>query len=263
MLNKILVLSRPLAVVDYETTGIDPKVDRVIQASVEIHYPEKDPILWKSYINPGIPIPNLHKHKVTEEHVKDAPPFSHHAPGLAKHLLGADFCGYNGDFDMDFTRAEMERAGVDFPWDNHIVDPYPIYKKFRGHTLTNCYLEYGGEDGNPLPPDTKIDEAHDAGFDVYMTVCSLRGQLLRNPNIPRTIKELAAFCKGDKLDRAARFIWVENDVVFNFGKWRGKRINDPNPQIRSYLKWISGDAGFKDDAREIAADALLGVFPEK
>lgn len=263
MLNKILILDRPLAILDFETTGLNPDIDRVIQAGITMHYPDKDPIEWNSLINPGIPITNSNKHKITDEMVKDKPTFSHHAAGLSKHLLTSDICGYNIPFDIGFLKAEMRRANTPFDWNNHIIDALQIYKIKRGHTLTNCYLEFGGENGEPLPPNTKVDEAHDAGFDVMMTQTSLRGQLLRFPNLPRTVKELADFCfphPENAVDKTGKFVWVGNEAAFNFGKWRGKLLKDPS--VRHYLRWLS-EADFPEDVKKIARDALDGHFPTK
>jgi len=261
MLNKILQLERPLAVLDCETTGINPKVDRIIQITVKIHYPEKDPIKWSTLVNPEIPILNK-QHGITDEMVQGFPSFKEHAEGLAKHLLAADIDGYNVQFDIDFITNEMTRAGIEFKWSNYIIDSLQIYKLKRGHTLSNCYLEFGGEDGEPLPKDTDLTKAHDAEFDVHMTECALRGQLLRYNNLPRTIPELSEFCfphPENAVDKTGKFVWVGLDAAFNFGKWRGRLLKDP--ACRSYLKWLSMADGFPDEVTEIAENALKGKFP--
>lgn len=262
MLNKILLLERPLAIFDCETTGLNPEVDRVIQIAVTIHYAEKDPISWVSFINPEMSIANHVHHGITDEHVKDAPPFRHHAVGLATHLLGSDLCGYNVNFDIGFVKAEMKRAGVQFDWKGHIIDPLLIYKIKRGHTLSNCFLEYGGEDGGPT--DTPFEDAHDAAADVKATEIVLRGQLLRHTNLPRTVRELSGFCfpkNENAIDETGKFVWAGDHAAFAFGKWRGKLLKDPS--VRGYLKWIADVGEFSEEVKGIANAALLGVFPEK
>jgi len=264
MLNKILQLERPLAILDCETTGLNAEVDRIVQIAVTIHYVDRDPIKWATLINPEVPILNHEHHGIKDEHVADAPTFSTHAAGLSKHLLGSDMGGYNVTFDINFVKAEMKRAGVEFDWKGHVIDPLQIYKVKRGHTLTNCYLEYGGENGEPLPPDTSVDDAHDAGFDVFMTERALMGQLLRHTNLPRTVKELAGFCfprNENAIDETGKFVWVDGEAAFNFGKWRGKLLRDR--QVRGYLNWIANVGEFSEEVKEIAQDALDGIFPEK
>jgi len=261
MLNKILKLERPLAILDCETSGLDPKVDRIIQLAITIHYQEKDPIAWSSLINPGIPILNR-QHGITDEHVRESPPFKEHAASLAKHLLAADIGGFNVTFDIDFITNEMIRAEVEFKWNNHIIDGLQIYRLKRGHNLGNAFIEYGGEDGNPLPADTDLTKAHDAGFDVEMTEKVLRGQLLRYPNLPRTIPELAGFCwpkLENAVDEKGKIIWAGNDMAINFGKHRGKLLKNLD---RYYMKWII-ENDFPEEIKIIMKSALDGVFIKK
>jgi DNA polymerase-3 subunit epsilon len=263
VLNKYLTLIRPLAVMDLETTGLNPEVDRVIQIGLTIHYPDRDPIAWASYVNPETPILNK-QHGISDADVADHPPFRDMAPRLVTHLIDVDIAGYNVTFDIGFMKAEMKRAGVDWPWNGHIIDALQIYKIKRGHTLTNAYLEFGGEDGNPLPPGSEFEGAHDAGKDVAATEIVLRGQLLRFSNLPRTVKELADFCfphPENAIDKTGKFIWVGGDAAFNFGKWRGKLLK--NPEVRGYLKWIATVGEFPEEVKNIAQDALDGNFPVK
>jgi len=263
MLNQILNLERPLAVLDLETTGLNPDIDRIVQIAITIHYPKKDPIAWSSLINPEIPIMNTGNHNITDAHVAEAPLFKIVAPALAPRMTDIDIAGYNVTFDINFLKAEMRRAGVTWGWNGHVIDALQIYRIKRGHTLSNAYIEFGGEDGSPLPPGSTFD-AHDAGNDVVATEIVLRGQLLRFSNLPRTVKELADFCFPhpiNSVDATGKFVWVGEDIGFNFGKWRGKLLKDP--QVRGYLHWIANVGDFSEEVKEIAQDALDGVFPEK
>jgi DNA polymerase-3 subunit epsilon len=261
MLNKILELTRPLTVFDFETTGLDPEVDRIIQIGMTKHYPDKDPISWSTLVDPEIPILNSDKHGITDEMVQGKPKMAEIAPKLAPQI-GIDLGGYNVAFDIRFARAEFKRCGVEWDVRGLIIDPIQIYKAKRGHTLSNAYIEYGGEDGNPLPPGTTLDGAHDAGIDVWATEVVIRGQLLRHKDIPRTIEALSAFCfprPENSVDQAGKLIWVKDDVVLTFGKWKGKRLQEVN---RGYLKWLS-ESDFPPDFKLIIIKALAGEFPRK
>ena len=54
---KNIVLERPLAVFDLETTGIDPKVDRIVEVSVLKLMPGGHHDHRTRRVNPGVPIP--------------------------------------------------------------------------------------------------------------------------------------------------------------------------------------------------------------
>jgi DNA polymerase-3 subunit epsilon len=265
MLNKILNLTRPLAILDCETTGLNPEVDRIFQLAVHFHYPielGREPREWSTLFNPEIPILNSEHHGFTDEDVKDAPVFKHFSNDLARYLLDSDVGGYNVAFDISFIKAEMKRAEVAFPWEGFIIDPLQIYKIQRGHTLTNAFLEYGGENGQPT--NIPFDNAHDAGADVKATEIVLRGQLLRHSNLPRTVGELSNFCfprNANAIDQTGKFVWLGEDAAFNFGKWRGKLLKDR--AVRGYLHWIANVGEFTPEVKEIAQDALDGIFPVK
>lgn len=257
MLNKILQLERALAVIDLETTGLNPEADRIVQIAVTIHYPNKDSKAWSSLINPEVPIMNTGNHAITDAMVADAPLFKVVAPALAPRILNVDLMGYNvKEFDLKFMRAEMKRAGVDWPWDGHIIDPLHIFKIRRGHNLENAYRTYVDPKG--------FKGAHDAAVDVAATEAVLIGQLTEYVDLPRTVKELSSFCfphPENAVDESGKIIWIGNDAAFNFGKWRGRLLKDP--EVRSYLYWIANKGEFSDEVKEIAQDALDGRFPTK
>lgn len=257
MLNKILQLTRPLVIFDLETTGLNPEVDRIVQIAVTIHYVEKDPIAWSSLVNPETPIMNTGNHQITDSMVADAPLFKIIAPALAPRLLNVDLMGYNiKDFDLKFLQVEMKRAEVDWPWNGFIIDPLHIFRIRRGHTLENAYRTYVDPKG--------FTGAHNARVDVAATEAVLIGQLTQYEDLPRTVKELSSFCfpiPENALDRGGKLVWVGNDIAFNFGKWRGRLLKDP--EVRSYLYWIAQKGDFSDEIKEIVQNVLDGDYPTK
>lgn len=265
-LAEILQLDRPLAVLDLETTGFDETKDRICQIGVTVHYPHRDPIKWASLVDPQCPITNgKESHGITDEDVRGKPTFRQIAPVLAPKILNVDIMGYNVEFDIKFLRAEMQRCGVNWPWSGHIVDAYRIYRKMMPHNLSNAYIEFGGENGTALPPGSRLEGAHDAGVDVTATEIVLRGQLLRWPNIPRTVRELAEFCfppVKDAIDKAGKFVWKGDEPCINFGKY-AKNGPCPMKQVgRDYWKFIC-DNDFPPDVKELAAAAMSGVYPQR
>jgi DNA polymerase-3 subunit epsilon len=260
-----LQLTRSLAVLDLETTGLNPEQDRIVQIGITMHYVHKDPVSWQSFVNPGRNIENSHFHGVSDSMVREAPTFLMIAPALAPRLLAVDIMGYNVEFDIGMLRAEMKRANVDWPWNGHIIDPYQIYRRRRPHSLSAAYEEYGGEEGNSLPEGTKLEGAHDAGIDVAAAEVVLRGQLLRYPDLPKTPEALEDYCfprKANALDKSGRLlIWHNGVACIAFGK---HARNGPKPLKdldRSYMEWIIAN-DFPEDVKGILQGVLMGVFPE-
>lgn len=253
MLNKILKLERPLGTLDLETTGLNPEKDRVVQIALTMHYPHRDSIAWQSLVNPEIPIVNTENHSITDEMVKDAPKFRDFAASLAPKISDIDICGYNVNFDIGFVKAEMKRAGVNWNWTGHIIDPLHIYKFRHGHTLSNAYRRYVDPNG--------FSGAHNAAVDVAATEAVLIGQLTEYEDLPRTVKELSAFCfphPENAVDQTGKFVWIDKEAAFNFGKWRGKLLRDP--QVRGYLSWMA-NGDFSEEVKEIVREALNGNYP--
>ena len=92
---KNITLDRPLAVLDLETTGIDPKLDRIVEVSVLKLLPGGDHDHRTRRVNPGVPIPPeaTAVHGITDDDVADCPTFRAIAPALSKYLDGCDLAG--------------------------------------------------------------------------------------------------------------------------------------------------------------------------
>lgn len=256
MLNNLLRLERSLFVLDLETTGLNPEVDRIIQIALTQVKPTGDAIAWTQLVNPLTPILNSKVHGITDDMVQSMPTWAQLAPPLGPKLLQADLAGHNVTFDVNFIRAEMKRAGVDWPWAGHLVDTLQVFRKKHPHTLSAAYKHYVDEKG--------FEGAHDAGNDVAATLAVLEAQLNAHQDLPRTVKDLSEFCfppVAGALDREGKFVRdAAGHVIMNFGGpkgHRGKRLKDVP---RDYLEWMLKGT-FQDDAKRIVEDALNGVYP--
>ena len=87
---KNIALERPLAVIDLETTGIDPKCDRIVEVSVLKLTPGGQTDHRTRRVNPGVPIPPeaTAVHGISDD-VADCPSFRAIAPKLARYLTAA------------------------------------------------------------------------------------------------------------------------------------------------------------------------------
>jgi len=227
-----------------------------------MHYPNRNPIEWCTLINPGIPITNVGSHHITDMDVADAPKFEDIAGEFATKVLNVDILAYNGQFDVDFLKAECNKARVTWDWKGRLIDPLQLYRKLVPHTLSNAYQRFVDPDGVPKREDGS-SEAHDAGFDTRMAWEVLVGQLLEFKEIPRTIPELVEFAERknpNAIDKTGKFIWNGDVPCINFGKHRGKPIKNVD---QSYFVWMINSGNFPDDVVIIAGEALKGNYPTK
>jgi DNA polymerase-3 subunit epsilon len=72
-----LILTRPLAFIDLETTGTNLAVDRIVEIAIVKILPDGSRQVKQKYLNPQIPIPKAcsDMHGITDEKVKDCPVF--------------------------------------------------------------------------------------------------------------------------------------------------------------------------------------------
>ena len=64
------------------------------------------------------------------------------------------------------------------------------------------------------------------------------------------------------IDSKGKFIWIDNEVVINFGQHRGKSLPDMVKNEPGFLNWML-TRDFLPDAKNIVSDALNGKFPQK
>jgi DNA polymerase-3 subunit epsilon len=257
-LNHLLNLKRPLLFFDLETTGIHKDVDRILQIGIIKIYPDGTVREWSTLVNPQIPISAEASsvHGITEDMVQDAPTFEQIVHTLKAGFTDTDVAGYNVvKFDMEFLKAEFNRVGVPFPTGHRFVDAFKIFQRQEPRNLTAAVKFFLNK---------ALDGAHDAMNDVRATVEVLEAQLLRYPDLPRSIEELHTLFfetpqSPHHVDVDGKFVWRNGDAVINFGKHRGKRL-DELPE--DYLSWIV-DKDFPDSVKDICRQALNGQFPKR
>lgn len=99
--------------IDLETTGLNPKVDRIIEIGAIKFVKGKTVDTFVSFVNPGKPIPpNISELTgITDEAVAAAPAFSEIMDGLLEFIGHLYLCGHQVEFDYNFLNAEIKRAG--------------------------------------------------------------------------------------------------------------------------------------------------------
>ena len=234
-----LDLKNPIVFFDLETTGINIASDRIVEISylkVDLNGNET---LRTIRVNPGMPIPPkaTEIHGISDEDVKDAPQFNEVAKTLAKDFEGCDLAGYNSvKFDIPLLAEEFLRSGVDIDLKRRkIVDVQVIFMKMEPRTLSAAYKFFVGKE---------LTNAHSAEADTMATYEVLQAQLDRYENLENDIGKLAEFSSHTRnVDFAGRIILNEEDVeVFNFGKYKGKPVQEVLAHDPGYYGWMmNGD----------------------
>ncbi|MFN4226963.1 MAG: exonuclease domain-containing protein [Candidatus Ratteibacteria bacterium] len=120
-----------LVVVDVETTGLNPEIDRICEISLlkikNDHLVEK----FTSFINPEVKIPHYISELtgISDIDVENAFEFKDIVKKIYNFIKGEILLCHNASFDISFLKKEFERSGCDFP-EVKIIDTYLIAKKF-------------------------------------------------------------------------------------------------------------------------------------
>ncbi|HIX22560.1 MAG TPA: 3'-5' exonuclease [Candidatus Parabacteroides faecavium] len=234
-----LNLKNPLVFFDLETTGIDIVKDRIIEISYVKVFPNGKEESKTMRINPGMPIPPASTaiHGITDDDVKDCPLFKNVAKQLAAQIEGCDLAGYNSNrFDIPLLAEEFLRAGVDIDLTRRkFIDVQTIFYKMEQRTLAAAYKFYCQK---------SLKNAHTAAADTMATYEVLKAQLDRYPELKNDVTFLSEFSSfTNNVDFAGRMVYNEkNQEVFNFGKYKGRLVEEVLKQEPAYYSWMmNGD----------------------
>jgi len=243
-----LKLHRPLAFFDLETTGVNVGYDRIVEICILKVHTDGRTEVRSNLVNPTIPIPPEATaiHNITDEDVKDKPTFSEIAHELNQFLANCDLAGYNSNkFDIPLLVEEFLRAEIDFDIKNRrFIDVMNIFHKMEPRNLSAAYRFYC---------NAELKNAHSAEADTLATYEILKAQLDKYENVSYTDKEgniykpvindvkaLHDFSYHNKnADLVGHIIFDENNrEIFNFGKYKGKSVEEIFIKEPSYYDWM-------------------------
>ena len=207
---------------------------------------------------------------IYDKDVANEPTFRAISKNFFIYLEDCDLGGYNiTKFDIPMLTREFSRAGLTFTTANRrIIDAYNIFCRMEPRNLSAAYKFFCGKD---------MKDAHSAEADTLATVEIFEGEIKRYSQMaredypediekwPETLDEFHTFCNQrmiDSIDPDGRFKWKNGEAVVAFGKNAGtslRRIAIDNPD---FLRWILR-SDFSVEVKNIASDALKGIFPEK
>ena len=253
-----LRLARPIVWLDLESTGLAPDRDRIVEVSIIKEFPDGrlERRSWR--INPGIPIPPeaTAVHHIRDQDVRDAPPFSSIAAELGEWFDGADVGGFGvARFDLLLLTAEFRRAGVPFdPGGRAVVDAQIVFHSKERRDLSAASMFYLGRE---------LVGAHQSQADVEAARAVLEAQMERYPELPREPRSLATALRIEVpvwVDSEGKLRWEKNEIVFTFGRHRGRTLRELARSQPDYLEWLMA-SDFAPDLKAIVAGALKGEFP--
>lgn len=172
------------AVVDLETTGVDPSTDRILQmAAIVIDGTGRVVDTFDTIVKPESPEQYVHGaehiHGISEAQVANGMPLRDALSRLRQISDGKFFTAHNAQFDIGFIHAESQRVGFEMTV-NTFVDTLQLARRTdtertRKHTLDALCAHYGIE----------RERAHEAKADATATA-ELLVHLMRDMNITST-----------------------------------------------------------------------------
>jgi len=229
-----LLLTRPLAFIDLETTGVNLAVDRIVEIAIVKISNDGTRQVKRKLINPLIPIPKTSSdiHGITDDMVKDAPTFKQVANEYKQFLENCDLAGYNSNrFDLPMLMEEFLRAGLEFNIsDKKLIDVQRIYHMLEPRTLSAALKFYC---------DKNLDNAHSAEADAAATLEILQAQVEKYKQLGSTVESILQFTGEEEIvDFARRFIMENGVEIFNFGKHKGRPVSDVLKSEPQYYDWM-------------------------
>jgi DNA polymerase-3 subunit epsilon len=259
-MSRNLKLTRPLAVLDLETTGTVPSLDRIVEIAIVKIYPDGRKTRYHERVNPGVPIPPeaTKVHGIGDKEVRNCPAFKNLAAKIGRFLEDCDLAGYNlVRFDLPLLRCEFARAGFEFWSDGRrIVDVCQIFHKKEPRDLPAALKFFCAQEHS---------QAHSALHDVRATWKVLEAQLTRYTDLPLDMQGLHDFCNehDDRfVDAERKFEWRHNEATFAFGKYRGRSLREVAEEEPGFLEWML-TKDFEAETKAIVAEALKGHFPKQ
>lgn len=221
-------------VLDTETTGLNPDVDRVVDVALVELLDGRIDTIYESLVHPErvIPPDASAVHHITYKHVKDAPPWTKVQGHVEWGTEGAIVAAHNAKFDSGFVRLPN-------PWLCTYRLAKHLWPELAHHS--NQYLRYY------FGLDVEDVSVHRAQGDAFVTAHVLRF-------------EIAEYLRSGAPDDAeALLAFAESPITVHtmpFGKHRGVPLQDVP---KSYLEWALGNLTDLDDDLKWSMETVLGA----
>lgn len=156
------IMRQDFVTLDFETTGLTPSTNRVIEIGIVRTSPSGKIVeQFSTLVNPGRDVGRSDIHGITAGVLNDAPRFEEISGEVARVLNGGLLVAHNANFDVRFLKSELIREGRNFSEIDALCTLELMYASFpRGpRKLVHCCEFLGIE----------VREAHCALDDALMT----------------------------------------------------------------------------------------------
>jgi DNA polymerase III epsilon subunit family exonuclease len=172
-------LDCPIAVLDVETTGLDPRAERIIEIAI-IHMQGGAVVeRFSSLVNPEKEVPEevVKLTGIDPAHLATAPKFADLARDIVGRLAGKVFVAYNLPFDRAFMTAELGRVGLELP-STHFLDPLVFVRELHRNDGSKRLTAVAERLGIPLASAHRAaDDAEATGHVLYKLLSRLPERL--------------------------------------------------------------------------------------
>ncbi len=191
----------PIVVLDFETTGLNTRRDRVIEiGAVKLENGHVVDSL-NLFVDPGMPLPPKITEitHITDQMVKGQPTAAEAIPRLMEFVSGAPIAAHNANFDCAVLRSELERLGRSDPilQLDTLMLSRKLYPDLKSHRLSSVCKHL----------HITLKGAHRAVNDAGATALCLREMLdvCRRRGI-RTVREINTVSGDYTLGRSTHII---------------------------------------------------------
>ena len=250
-------INKPLVFFDIESTGLDITKDKIIEITILKLSISGRKNTFTFRINPEIPIPseNSKIHGIYDKDVKNSPSFKKVGNKIKKLLYKCDLVGFNIlKFDLPILIEEFKNNKISFSInDINIIDVQKLYHLMEKRNLSSAYKFYCNK---------TLKNSHSSFSDTMATYEIFLNQLKKYDNqevfdlkgnkmgkISKNLNKINNTLNNNMIDLEGRFIMDNDDPVFNFGKYKGKKIKEILKKNPGYFNWII-KGKFSNDTKE-------------
>lgn len=251
------------AIIDIETTGLNPRRDRITEVAIIVHDGARVVDEFISLVNPEVRIPYRIRELtgISDTMVSMAPRFCEIARQLVEITEGCIFIAHNVNFDYNFIREEFARLGYRY-------ERQTLCTKKLSQKLIPCQRSYSL--GNLCKAlDIRIEHRHRAFGDARATV-KLFELLLRIEHHPESIstRGIRTYISEEKLaslpgETGVYYMYNQEGSIIYIGKSKNikervlSHLSNQSTKRASEMKDQVFDVGY-----ELCGSELIALLRE-